>query len=111
MDRARPFIWVGVEPRSRPTRSRIRRIASLSLQVKGLTIAQFPNASLAIGFVAGMVSASSHGPLHSVARVIATVAATVWGYGELVHGINWFRHALGLYTLVGIVVGLIVLIG
>ena len=110
MDRARPLVWVGVEPRSKPTRSRLRRIASLSLQLKGLTIAQFPNASLAIGFVAGMVSASTHGSSHTVARVVTTVAATVWAYEELVHGVNWFRHVLGFYTLVGIIVGLVVLI-
>ena len=104
------MVWVGVEPRSKPTRSRLRRIASLSLQLKGLTIAQFPNASLAIGFVAGMVSASTHGSSHTVARVVTTVAATVWAYEELVHGVNWFRHVLGFYTLVGIIVGLVVLI-
>lgn len=110
MDRARPLVWVGVEPQSRPTSSRLRRIASLSLQIKGLTIAQFPNASLAIGFVAGMVSGSTHGSSHTAARVVTIGAVTLWGYGELVHGVNWFRHALGVYALVGVIVGLVGLV-
>jgi hypothetical protein len=106
MDRERPLVWIGVEPTSMPTESRLRRVTLLSLQVKGLTIAQFPNVSLAVGFVAGLVSGSADGSWHTVARVVAVGAMTIWGLGELVHGVNWFRHALGLYVLVGIVVGL-----
>ena len=103
MDSARPLVWVVVEPTSAPTESRLRRVASLSLQVKGLTVGQFPNAPLALGFAAGLVSSSTHGSPHSVARAIAIGATAVWGYLELVYGVNWFRHALGVYSLVGVV--------
>jgi len=106
MDSESPLVWIGVEPSSRPAQSRLRRVTLLSLQVKGLTIAQFPNAALAIGFVAGVVNRSAHGSLHTVARVVAVGAITYWAYQELVHGVNWFRHALGLCILVGTIVGL-----
>ena len=106
MDRQRPLVWVGVEPTSEPAESRLRRVTLLSLQLKGLTLAQFPNASLAIGFVAGMVSGSVQGTPHVIARAVAVCATTWWGYGELVHGVNWFRHALGIYALVGVVLRL-----
>jgi hypothetical protein len=29
---------------------------------------------------------------------------TVWAYEELVHGVNWFRHLLGLVFAVALVV-------
>jgi len=110
MDLGRPLVWVVVEPTSAPTESRLRRVASLSLQVKGLTIGQFPNVSLALAFGAGLVSASTHGPPHAVARGVAVAATAVWGYQELVHGVNWFRHLLGIYSLVGVVGTLVALI-
>lgn len=106
MDKERPLVWVGVEPSSGPTRSSLRRITMLSLQVKGLTLAQFPNASLTVGFLAGTVGGSAHGSWQSVARFIALGAMAFWGYEELVHGVNWFRHLLGIHALVGIIVGL-----
>jgi len=106
MDSESPLVWIGVEPSSRPAQSRLRRVTLLSLQVKGLTIAQFPNAALAVGFVAGVVHRSAHGSLHTVARVVAVGAITYWAYQELVHGVNWFRRALGLCILVGTIVGL-----
>jgi len=101
MDIGRPLVWVGVEPTSAPTESRAGRIASLSLQIKGLTVAQFPNLSLAVAFGAGLVSASTHGRPHTVSRGVAMAASAVWGYQELVHGVNWFRRLLGVYALVG----------
>ncbi len=82
-------------------------MASLSLKVKGLTLAQFPNAPLAIAFVAGVVSMSVAGSVEVAAKAAAAVAMTVWAYEELAHGVNWFRHALGLYSLGGIALGLI----
>ena len=103
MDIGRPLVWVVVEPTSAPTESRLRRVASLSLQIKGLTVGQFPNASLALAFGAGLVSASTHGPGHAVARGVAVAATAVWGYQELLHGVNWFRRVLGVYSLVGVV--------
>ena len=110
MDIGRPLVWVVVEPASPPAESRLRRVASLSLQVKGLTVGQFPNAPLVLAFGAGLVSGSTHGSPHAVARGVAIAATTVWGYLELVHGVNWFRHVLGAYSLVGVVGTLIALI-
>jgi hypothetical protein len=110
MDIGRPLVWVVVEPTSAPTESRLRRVASLSLQIKGLTVGQFPNAPLALAVVAGLVSASTHGSPHAVARGVAVAATAVWGYLELVHGVNWFRHVLGVYSLVGVVGTLVALL-
>jgi hypothetical protein len=110
IDIRRPWVWVVVEPTSAPTESRVRRVASLSLQVKGLTIGQFPNVPLALAFGAGLVSASTHGSPHAVARGVAVAATAVWGYQELVHGVNWFRRLLGVYGLVGVVGALVALI-
>ena len=37
-----------------------------------------------------------HGAGHADARAVSYAAMTIWAYEELVHGVNWFRHLLGL---------------
>ena len=63
-------------------------------------IAQFPNNPLIAAFVAGQVAAMLHGPGHFAAQAVSYVAMTIWAYEELVHGVNWFRHLLGLAYIV-----------
>ncbi len=58
---------------------------------------QFPNAPLILAFLAGEVAAHVHAHgAHADALAIAYLAMTVWAYEELIHGVNWFRHLLGL---------------
>lgn len=59
-------------------------------------IVQFPNAPLIVSFVAGQVAAHTHGAVHAYASAISYLAFAIWTYEELAHGVNWFRHLLGL---------------
>ncbi len=59
-------------------------------------IVQFPNLPLIIAFVAGQAAALVHGAQHPYLQSVAYLAMTIWAYEELVHGVNWFRHLLGL---------------
>jgi hypothetical protein len=79
--------------------------AALCLRFKRLTqlgwprnfpIVQFPNAPLIIAFLAGEAAKHTHGSIHADASAISYLAMTIWAYEELVHGVNWFRHLLGL---------------
>jgi hypothetical protein len=63
-------------------------------------IAQFPNDALIVAFVAGQLAAMLHGAGHADARAVAYLAMTIWAYAELVDGVNWFRHLLGLAYIV-----------
>jgi hypothetical protein len=67
-------------------------------------IVQFPNLPLIIAFAAGLAATSIHGEAHFYARSVSYLGMTVWAYEELVHGVNWFRHLLGLsYALIMII--------
>jgi hypothetical protein len=67
---------------------------------KSYPIIQFPNASLILAFVSGLVAQGAHGQVHSDAQAISYLAMAVWAYLELFHGVNMFRHLLGLwYTI------------
>jgi hypothetical protein len=63
-------------------------------------IAQFPNNALIAAFVAGQVAAMLHGSGQFDAKAVSYLALTIWAYEELVHGVNLFRHLLGLAYLV-----------
>ena len=63
-------------------------------------IAQFPNNALIIAFVAGRVAMMVHGTGHLDARSVSYLAMAIWAYEELAHGVNWFRHLLGLFYIV-----------
>lgn len=67
-------------------------------------IVQFPNLPLIVAFLAGEASLGLHGEAHFYARSVAYLGMTVWAYEELVDGVNWFRHLLGLvYSVILIV--------
>jgi hypothetical protein len=62
---------------------------------------QFPNLPLIVAFLASEAAITLHGDAHFYARSVAYLAMTIWAYEELVHGVNWFRHLLGLaYALI-----------
>jgi len=63
---------------------------------RDLPIVQFPNAPLIIGILAGGAAARTHDPAHAYLAAISFLAFGVWAYEELLHGVNWFRHLLGL---------------
>jgi hypothetical protein len=75
---------------------------------RSFPIVQFPNAPLIVAFLAGQVAARVHGQGHADAAATSYLALTVWAYEELVHGVNWFRHLLGLAYVVSTAVHLAV---
>jgi hypothetical protein len=76
-----------------------RRVRGLSWP-RRFPIAQFPNNPLIAAFVAGQVAAQLHGAGHFDAQAISYLAMAVWAYEELAHGVNWFRHGLGLFYVI-----------
>jgi len=82
-----------------------------SLQVRGVTVAQFPNPPLIVALLAAVVSwIAGDGSIYEVARAVFYVALTVWAWEEAARGVNVFRRALGVGGLIYVVVGLITVI-
>ncbi len=75
--------------------ARFKRLTQLSWP-KGFPIVQFPNAPLIVAFLAGEVAGIAHGAGHADAQAVSYLAMVIWAYEELVDGVNWFRHLLGL---------------
>jgi hypothetical protein len=73
---------------------------------KSFPIVQFPNAPLIIAFLAGQAATHTHGTTHAYAAAISYLAMIIWAYEELVHGVNWFRHLLGLGYAISTIVHL-----
>ena len=83
-----------------------------SLQVRGVTVAQFPNPPLIVALLAALVSwIAGDGTIYEVARAVFYVALTVWAWEEAARGVNAFRKALGVAGLAYVVVGLVAVIG
>jgi hypothetical protein len=59
-------------------------------------VVQFPNVPLIVAFLAGAAAARTHDPGHVYLASISYLAMGIWAYLELVYGVNWFRHLLGL---------------
>jgi hypothetical protein len=74
-------------------------------------IVQFPNMALLVAFASGQAAAMIHGVGHGDAAAVSYVAMAIWAYEELVHGVNWFRHLLGLVYVVSTVTHLALAIG
>jgi hypothetical protein len=67
-------------------------------------IVQFPNLPLIIAFLAGEAGRFVHGSEHTYTASTSYLAMTIWAYEELAHGVNWFRHLLGVaYAIIMIV--------
>jgi hypothetical protein len=65
---------------------------------------QFPNLPLAVALGAGALARLVNGTGHDYATSVSYLALLVWAYGELAHGVNWFRRLLGLAFVVVLVV-------
>ncbi len=66
-------------------------------------IIQFPNVALIAAFASGQAAAMLHGVGHGEAAAVSYAALLIWAYEELVHGVNWFRHLLGLVYIISTV--------
>jgi hypothetical protein len=76
-----------------------KRLTRLSWP-RSFPLVQFPNAPLIVAFLAGAAASRTHAPAHVYLASISYLAMGVWAYLELVYGVNWFRHLLGLgYTI------------
>ena len=76
-------------------RARFKRLTALGWP-KSFPIVQFPNAPLIVAFLAGATAGVVHGAAHADAKAVSYLAMVIWAYEELVDGVNWFRHLLGL---------------
>jgi hypothetical protein len=85
--------------------SGFKRLTQLGFP-RSFPIVQFPNAPLALAFLAGQLATRVHAQAHADAAAISYLALTVWAYEELVHGVNWFRRLLGLAYLISTAVHL-----
>ena len=76
----------------------------------GITVAQFPNLSLALFLMATAVRmiASPHGTWRVALTVVADVALVWWAGDEVVRGVNPFRRILGGAVLAAAAAGLVV---
>lgn len=74
-------------------------------------IVQFPNVALFAAFVSGQAAAVTHGVGHADAAAVSYAATTIWAYEELVDGVNWFRHLLGLVYITSTVAHLALALG
>jgi hypothetical protein len=80
-------------------RKLIRRVREFGWP-RDFPLVQFPNVPLLTAFVGGTAAAMLHGIGHHDAAAVSYLAMTVWAYEELAHGVNWFRHLLGLVYVI-----------
>jgi hypothetical protein len=73
-----------------------------------LTIAQLPNAPLAlfIAFRFAQALVSPHGTVHDALHWLAIAALAWWGLDELFRGVNPFRRILGAAVLASLILSL-----
>ncbi len=67
---------------------------------RGFPLVQFPNVPLIVAFIGGVAANMMHGAGHRDALAVSYLAMALWAYEELVDGVNWFRHLLGLVYVV-----------
>ena len=80
-----------------------KRLTALSFP-RRFPIVQFPNLPLSVGLGSAEAARFIDGSAHSYAIAVSYLGMTVWAYEELVRGVNWFRHLLGLaYAIIMIV--------
>jgi hypothetical protein len=79
--------------------ARIRRVRQFGWP-RSFPLVQFPNGPLIAAFAGGVVASMIHGVGHRDALAVSYLAMMIWAYEELVDGVNWFRHLLGLVYVV-----------
>lgn len=99
LNSSRPWVAVIVEPSSPRPANRRQRLTRLCVQVRGLTVAQFPNRPLAVAVAAQLAARRASGAGRDVAGALAAAALAAWGFDELSAGTNWFRRCLGAIAL------------
>ncbi|MEG4487802.1 hypothetical protein [Microcoleus sp. D2_18a_B4] len=71
-----------------------------------IVIAQMPNLPLSVGIVASLLTLIvTTGKINSGLELVAFGSLFTWAWEELFQGVNYFRRALGLIVLVGLIVG------
>lgn len=69
-----------------------------------VVIAQPPNLPLIVGVVTSLLQIIfSTGKIHLGLELIAFGSLFTWAWEELFQGVNYFRRALGLFVLVGLI--------
>ena len=82
--------------------AKVTRVRQLSWP-RGFPLVQFPNVPLILAFLGGVAAGMMHGVGHRDALAVSYLALAIWAYEELVDGVNWFRHLLGLVYIVSTV--------
>jgi hypothetical protein len=59
-------------------------------------LVQFPNPPLIVALLASIAGHFARGSGHRYFLSMFYAALSVWAYEEARHGVNWFRHLLGL---------------
>ena len=67
-------------------------------------IVQFPNLPLIVALLAAEAGTFIDGAGHRYAVAVAYLATAIWASEELLQGVNWFRHLLGLVVAIVLIV-------
>lgn len=74
-----------------------------------IVIAQMPNLPLIVWIVASILALIfTTGKINTVLDVVANGSLFTWAWLELFQGVNYFRRALGLLVLIGIIASKII---
>lgn len=69
-----------------------------------IVIAQMPNLPLIVGIVASLLKLIvPTGEINLALEIVAFGSLYTWAWEELFQGVNYFRRALGLIVLVGLI--------
>lgn len=69
-----------------------------------IVIAQMPNPPLIVWIVTSLLSLIiTSGTINTVLDVVADGSLFTWAWLELFEGVNYFRRALGIAVLIGII--------
>ncbi|MEG4076379.1 hypothetical protein QUA30_27635 [Microcoleus sp. Pol14C2] len=69
-----------------------------------IVIAQMPNLPLSVGIVATLLTLIfTTGKINLGLELVAFGSLFTWAWEELFQGVNYFRRALGLIVLVGLI--------
>jgi hypothetical protein len=80
-------------------RQAFKRLTELGFP-RRFPIVQFPNLPLIVALLAGEAGSFIDGAGHRYAVAVAYLATAIWACEELVQGVNWFRHLLGLVVAI-----------
>lgn len=74
-----------------------------------IVIAQMPNLPLIVWIVTSILALIfTTGKINTVLDVVANGSLFTWAWLELFQGVNYFRRALGLFVLIGIIASKII---